>query len=154
MRRLISVVLVLAACASVAHKPLDVVDLKDVIERVETDNALPQDKKNYYLAELKQAQSSLGNKANYIYQLETDKAEQQKQIDLLKTKIESLSESKGRIKQLDYQFWGFVGLCVLALIGVGMYIFIKFGNMFNPQRAAASAGSSLATELIRKQAGL
>lgn len=149
MRRLISVVLVLAACASVAHKPVEVVDLKDVIERVETDNALPQDKKNYYLAELKQAQSSLGNKSNYIYQLETDKAEQQKQIDLLKTKIESLSESKGRIKQLDYQFWGFVGLCVLAFIGVVLYIFIKFGNVFSPAKAP-----SIATELIRKQAGL
>ena len=149
MRKLISVVLVLAACASVAHKPVDVVDLKEVIARVEKDEAIPQDKKNYYVSEFKQAQSSLDNKQNYIVQLETDKADQQKQIDLLKTKIESLAESKGRIKQLDYQFWGFIGLCVLALIGVVLYILIKFGNNFSPAKAP-----SLATELIRKQAGL
>ena len=149
MKLILISLLIALSCASVPHKPTEVVDLKEVIERVEKDEAIPIDKKNYYLAELKQAQSSLDNKQNYIIQLETDKAEQQKKIDLLKTKIESLAESKGRIKQLDYQFWGFIGLCILALIGVVLYIFIKFGNIFSPAKAP-----SLATELIRKQAGL
>jgi len=149
MKLILISLLIALSCASVPHKPTEVVDLKEVIERVEKDEAIPIDKKNYYLAELRQAQSSLDNKQNYIIQLETDKAEQQKKIDLLKTKIESLAESKGRIKQLDYQFWGFVGFCVLALIGVVLYIFIKFGNIFSPAKAP-----SLATELIRKQAGL
>lgn len=149
MRKLISVVLVLVACASIAHKPTEVVDLKEVIQRVEKDEAIPQDKKNYYISEFKQAQSSLDNKQNYIVQLETEKANRQAEIDKLKAKIESLSESKGRVKQLDYQFWGFIGLCILALIGVVLYILIKFGNIFSPAKAP-----SLATELIKKQAGL
>lgn len=149
MRKLISVVLLLVACASIAHKPTEVVDLKEVIQRVEKDDAIPQDKKNYYISEFKQAQSSLDNKQNYIVQLETEKANRQAEIDKLKAKIEILSESKGRVKQLDYQFWGFIGLCILALIGVVLYILIKFGNIFSPAKAP-----SLATELIKKQAGL
>jgi hypothetical protein len=116
---------------------------------VEKDDAIPQDKKNYYISEFKQAQSSLDNKQNYIVQLETEKANRQAEIDKLKAKIEILSESKGRVKQLDYQFWGFIGLCILALIGVVLYILIKFGNIFSPAKAP-----SLATELIKKQAGL
>jgi hypothetical protein len=149
MKLILISLLMLLSCASVAHKPTEVVDLKEVIERVEKDEAIPIDKKNYYLSEFKQAQSSLANKQNYILRLETDKADNQKQIDLLKSRIESLSESKGRIKQMDYQFFGFIGLCVLSLIGVVLYIFIKFGNIFSPAKAP-----SLATELIRKQAGL
>ena len=149
MKLILISLLMLLSCASVAHKPTEVVDLKEVIERVEKDEAIPIDKKNYYLSEFKQAQSSLANKQNYILRLETDKADNQKQIDLLKSRIESLSESKGRIKQMDYQFFGFIGLCVLSLIGVVLYIFIKFGNIFSPAKAP-----SLANELIRKQAGL
>lgn len=160
MRKLISVVLVLVACASIAHKPTEVVDLKEVIQRVEKDEAIPQDKKNYFLAELKQAQSVMRNQANYIIQLENEKAELQskyedqkilhkKETDSLNAEIKSLSESKGRVKQMDYQFWGFIGLCILALIGVVLYILIKFGNIFSPAKAP-----SLATELIKKQAGL
>lgn len=154
MRKLISVVLLLAACASVAHKPVEVVDLKEVIERVEKDESIPLDKKNYIVSEFKNAQKNLQSQRNYIVEVENVNAKKDTVITEQNKTIVGLSESKGRIKQLDYQFWGFVGLCVLALIGVGLYIFVKFGNMFNPQRAAASAGSSLATELIRKQAGL
>lgn len=145
--KLILIILILS-CASVAHKPTEVVDLKEVIDRVEKDEAIPQDKKNYYVSEFKQAQSSLDNKQNYIYQLESEKADQQKQIDKLKSKIESLSESKGRVKQMDYQFFGFIGLCVLAIIGVVLYILIKFGNIFTPAKA-----SSLATDLIKSKVG-
>ena len=76
-------------------------------------------------------------------------AEKDKVVEIQNKKIESLSESKGRVKQMDYQFWGFIGLCILSLIGVVLYIFIKFGNIFSPAKAP-----SLATELIRKQAGL
>lgn len=149
MKKIICVLLLLAACQSVQHKPVEIADLKEVIERVEKDESIPQDKKVYYVSEFKQAQRGLQNQSTYIVELETDRAKKQEEIDKLKVKIEFLSESKGRIKQLDYQFWGFIGLCILSLIGVVLYIFIKFGNIFSPAKAP-----SLATELIRKQAGL
>jgi hypothetical protein len=149
MKKIFIVLLLLAACASVQYKPVEVADLKEVIERVEKDESIPEDKKNYYLSEFKQAQRGLQNQSTYIVELETDRAKKQEEIDKLKSKIESLSESKGRVKQMDYQFWGFIGLCILALIGVVLYILIKFGNIFSPAKAP-----SLATELIKKQVGL
>lgn len=142
--------LIVFSCASVPHKPTaENIDLSEIINRVEKDEAIPQDKKNYIASELKNAQSGLQSQGKYIIELENKLAEKDKVVESQNKKIESLSESKGRIKQLDYQFWGFIGLCVLALIGVVLYIFIKFGNIFSPAKAP-----SLATELIRKQAGL
>lgn len=142
--------LIVFSCASVPHKPTaENIDLSEIINRVEKDEAIPQDKKIYIASELKNAQSGLQSQGKYIIELENKLAEKDKVVESQNKKIESLSESKGRIKQLDYQFWGFIGLCVLALIGVVLYIFIKFGNIFSPAKAP-----SLATELIRKQAGL
>ena len=146
---LISLLLVLS-CASVPHKPTaENIDLSEIINRVEKDEAIPQDKKNYIASELKNAQSGLQSQSRYIIELENKLAEKDKVVEIQNKKIESLSESKGRVKQMDYQFWGFIGLCILSLIGVVLYIFIKFGNIFSPAKAP-----SLATELIRKQAGL
>lgn len=142
--------LIMFSCASVPHKPTaENIDLSEIINRVEKDEAIPQDKKNYIASELKNAQSGLQSQGKYIIELENKLAEKDKVIESQNKKIESLSESKGRIKQMDYQFWGFVGLCILVLIGVVLYIFIKFGNIFSPAKAP-----SLASELIRKQAGL
>lgn len=142
--------LIMFSCASVPHKPTaENIDLSEIINRVEKDEAIPQDKKNYIASELKNAQSGLQSQGKYIIELENKLAEKDKVVESQNKKIESLSESKGRIKQMDYQFWGFIGLCILSLIGVVLYIFIKFGNIFSPAKAP-----SLATELIRKQAGL
>lgn len=142
--------LIMFSCASVPHKPTaENIDLSEIINRVEKDEAIPQDKKNYIASELKNAQSGLQSQGKYIIELENKLAEKDKVVESQNKKIESLSESKGRVKQMDYQFWGFVGLCILVLIGVVLYIFIKFGNIFSPAKAP-----SLASELIRKQAGL
>jgi len=150
MRVILISLLIVFSCASVPHKPTaENIDLSEIINRVEKDEAIPQDKKNYIASELKNAQSGLQSQGKYIIELENKLAEKDKVVESQNKKIESLSESKGRIKQLDYQFWGFIGLCILALIGVVLYIFIKFGNIFSPAKAA-----SLANELIRKQAGL
>jgi len=150
MRVILISLLIVFSCASVPHKPTaENIDLSEIINRVEKDEAIPQDKKNYIASELKNAQSGLQSQSRYIIELENKLAEKDKVIESQNKKIESLSESKGRIKQLDYQFWGFIGLCILALIGVVLYIFIKFGNIFSPAKAP-----SLANELIRKQAGL
>lgn len=150
MKLILISLLIVFSCASVPHKPTaENIDLSEIINRVEKDEAIPQDKKNYIASELKNAQSGLQSQGKYIIELENKLAEKDKVVESQNKKIESLSESKGRIKQLDYQFWGFIGLCVLALIGVVLYIFIKFGNIFSPAKAP-----SLATELIRKQAGL
>jgi len=150
MKLILISLLIVFSCASVPHKPTaENIDLSEIINRVEKDEAIPQDKKNYIASELKNAQSGLQSQGKYIIELENKLAEKDKVVESQNKKIESLSESKGRIKQLDYQFWGFIGLCVLSLIGVVLYIFIKFGNIFSPAKAA-----SLATELIRKQAGL
>ncbi len=150
MKLILISLLIMFSCASVPHKPTaENIDLSEIINRVEKDEAIPQDKKNYIASELKNAQSGLQSQGKYIIELENKLAEKDKVVESQNKKIESLAESKGRIKQLDYQFWGFVGFCVLALIGVVLYIFIKFGNIFSPAKAP-----SLATELIRKQAGL
>jgi len=150
MKLILVSLLMLLSCASVPHKPTaESIDLSEIINRVEKDEAIPQDKKNYIASELKNAQSGLQSQSRYIIELENKLAEKDKVIESQNKKIESLSESKGRIKQMDYQFWGFIGLCILSLIGVVLYIFIKFGNIFSPAKAP-----SLATELIRKQAGL
>lgn len=150
MKLILISLLIMFSCASVPHKPTaENIDLSEIINRVEKDEAIPQDKKNYIASELKNAQSGLQSQSKYIIELEDKLAEKDKVVEIQNKKIESLAESKGRIKQLDYQFWGFIGLCILALIGVVLYIFIKFGNIFSPAKAP-----SLATELIRKQAGL
>ncbi len=150
MKLILISLLIVFSCASVPHKPTaENIDLSEIINRVEKDEAIPQDKKNYIASELKNAQSGLQSQSKYIIELEDKLAEKDKVVEIQNKKIESLAESKGRIKQLDYQFWGFIGLCILALIGVVLYIFIKFGNIFSPAKAP-----SLATELIRKQAGL
>ena len=150
MQLILISLLIVFSCASVPHKPTaENIDLSEIINRVEKDEAIPQDKKNYIASELKNAQSGLQSQSKYIIELEDKLAEKDKVVEIQNKKIESLAESKGRIKQLDYQFWGFIGLCVFALIGVVLYIFIKFGNIFSPAKAP-----SLATELIRKQAGL
>ena len=150
MKLILISLLIVFSCASVPHKPTaENIDLSEIINRVEKDEAIPQDKKNYIASELKNAQSGLQSHGKYIIELEDKLAEKDKVVEIQNKKIESLAESKGRIKQLDYQFWGFIGLCILALIGVVLYIFIKFGNIFSPAKAP-----SLATELIRKQAGL
>lgn len=150
MKLILISLLIALSCASVPHKPTaENIDLSEIINRVEKDEAIPQDKKNYIASELKNAQSGLQSQSKYIIELEDKLAEKDKVVEIQNKKIESLAESKGRIKQLDYQFWGFIGLCILALIGVVLYIFIKFGNIFSPAKAP-----SLATELIRKQAGL
>ena len=150
MKLILISLLIMFSCASVPHKPTaENIDLSEIINRVEKDEAIPQDKKNYIASELKSAQSGLQSQSRYIIELEDKLAEKDKVVESQNKKIESLAESKGRIKQLDYQFWGFIGLCILALIGVVLYIFIKFGNIFSPAKAP-----SLATELIRKQAGL
>ena len=150
MKLILISLLIMFSCASVPHKPTaENIDLSEIINRVEKDEAIPQDKKNYIASELKNAQNGLQSQSRYIIELENKLAEKDKVVESQNKKIESLAESKGRIKQLDYQFWGFIGLCILALIGVVLYIFIKFGNIFSPAKAP-----SLATELIRKQAGL
>ncbi len=150
MKLILISLLIVFSCASVPHKPTaENIDLSEIINRVEKDEAIPQDKKNYIASELKNAQSGLQSQSRYIIELENKLAEKDKVAESQNKKIESLSESKGRVKQMDYQFWGVIGLCVLALIGVALYIFIKFGNIFSPAKAP-----SLATELIRKQAGL
>ena len=150
MKLILISLLIMFSCASVPHKPTaENIDLSEIINRVEKDEAIPQDKKNYIASELKSAQSGLQSQSRYIIELEDKLAEKDKVVESQNKKIESLSESKGRVKQMDYQFWGVIGLCVLALIGVVLYIFIKFGNIFSPAKAP-----SLATELIRKQAGL
>ena len=150
MKLILISLLIVFSCASVPHKPTaENIDLSEIINRVEKDEAIPQDKKNYIASELKNAQSGLQSQSKYIIELEDKLAEKDKVVEIQNKKIESLAESKGRIKQLDYQFWGFIGLCILSLIGVVLYIFIKFGNIFSPAKAP-----SLATELIRKQAGL
>ena len=150
MKLILISLLIVFSCASVPHKPTaENIDLSEIINRVEKDEAIPQDKKNYIASELKNAQSGLQSQGKYIIELENKLAEKDKVVESQNKKIESLSESKGRIKQMDYQFWGFVGLCILVLIGVVLYIFIKFGNIFSPAKAP-----SLASELIRKQAGL
>ena len=150
MKLILISLLIALSCASVPHKPTaENIDLSEIIYRVEADEAIPQDKKNYIASELKSAQSGLQSQSRYIIELENKLAEKDKVIENQNKKIESLSESKGRIKQMDYQFLGFIGLCILSLIGVVLYIFIKFGNIFSPAKAP-----SLATELIRKQAGL
>jgi len=150
MRVILISLLIVFSCASVPHKPIaENIDLSEIINRVEKDEAIPQDKKIYIASELKNAQSGLQSQGKYIIELENKLAEKDKVVESQNKKIESLSESKGRIKQMDYQFWGFIGLCALSLIGVVLYIFIKFGNIFSPAKAP-----SLATELIRKQAGL
>ena len=143
MKLILISLLIVFSCASVPHKPTaENIDLSEIINRVEKDEAIPQDKKNYIASELKNAQSGLQSQSKYIIELEDKLAEKDKVVEIQNKKIESLAESKGRIKQLDYQFWGFIGLCILALIGVVLYI-------FSPAKAP-----SLATELIRKQAGL
>ncbi len=150
MKLILISLLIVFSCASVPHKPTaENIDLSEIINRVEKDEAIPQDKKNYIASELKNAQSGLQSQSRYIIELENKLAEKDKVAESQNKKIESLSESKGRVKQMDYQFWGVIGLCVLALIGVALYIFIKFGNIFSAAKAP-----SLATELIRKQAGL
>lgn len=150
MKLILISLLIMFSCASVPHKPTaENIDLSEIINRVEKDEAIPQDKKNYIASELKSAQNGLQSQSRYIIELENKLAEKDKVVESQNKKIESLSESKGRVKQMDYQFWGFIGLCILALIGVVLYIFIKFGNIFSPAKAP-----SLATELIRKQAGL
>ena len=150
MKLILISLLIMFSCASVPHKPTaENIDLSEIINRVEKDEAIPQDKKNYIASELKNAQNGLQSQSRYIIELENKLAEKDKVVESQNKKIESLSESKGRVKQMDYQFWGFIGLCILALIGVVLYIFIKFGNIFSPAKAP-----SLATELIRKQAGL
>ena len=150
MKLILISLLIMFSCASVPHKPTaENIDLSEIINRVEKDEAIPQDKKNYITSELKNAQSGLQSQSRYIIELENKLAEKDKVAESQNKKIESLSESKGRVKQMDYQFWGVIGLCVLALIGVALYIFIKFGNIFSPAKAP-----NLATELIRKQAGL
>ena len=150
MKLILISLLIVFSCASVPHKPTaENIDLSEIINRVEKDEAIPQDKKNYIASELKNAQNGLQSQSRYIIELENKLAEKDKVVESQNKKIESLSESKGRVKQMDYQFWGVIGLCVLALIGVALYIFIKFGNIFSPAKAP-----SLATELIRKQAGL
>ena len=150
MKLILISLLIMFSCASVPHKPTaENIDLSEIINRVEKDEAIPQDKKNYIASELKNAQSGLQSQSRYIIELENKLAEKDKVVESQNKKIESLSESKGRVKQMDYQFWGFIGLCILALIGVVLYIFIKFGNIFSPAKAP-----SLASELIRKQAGL
>jgi hypothetical protein len=150
MKLILISLLIVFSCASVPHKPIaENIDLSEIINRVEKDEAIPQDKKIYIASELKNAQSGLQSQSRYIIELENKLAEKDKVIESQNKKIESLSESKGRVKQMDYQFWGFIGLCILSLIGVVLYIFIKFGNIFSPAKAP-----SLATELIRKQAGL
>ena len=150
MKLILISLLIMFSCASVPHKPTaENIDLSEIINRVEKDEAIPQDKKNYIASELKNAQNGLQSQSRYIIELENKLAEKDKVVESQNKKIESLSESKGRVKQMDYQFWGVIGLCVLALIGVALYIFIKFGNIFSPAKAP-----SLATELIRKQAGL
>ena len=150
MKLILISLLIMFSCASVPHKPTaENIDLSEIINRVEKDEAIPQDKKNYIASELKYAQNGLQSQSRYIIELENKLAEKDKVVESQNKKIESLSESKGRVKQMDYQFWGFIGLCVFALIGVVLYIFIKFGNIFSPAKAP-----NLATELIRKQAGL
>jgi len=155
------IVLLLLSCASIAHKPIDVVDLGEVINRVEKDQAIPEDKKNYFLSELKQAQAVMKNQAEYIRVLEKTNAELQqknddlkvsnkKEVDSLNSEIKSLSESKGRIKQMDYQFWGLIGIALLALIGFVLYLVNKFGTRASP----AGITASLAEQAVKKGIGL
>ena len=139
----IFLILFLISCSSVAHKPTEVINLDEAIQRVEADEAIPQDKKNYYADKLKSAKSSLENQAVYITQLETENSGLRKSIEDLKNEIVKLSESKGRIKQLDFQFWGFIGLIVLGLIGMILYIIIKYGKNFTPAGATSSIASGI-----------
>lgn len=149
------------SCSSIPHKPIEVVDLGEVINRVEKDQAIPEDKKNYYLAELKQAQAVMKNQAEYIFVIEKKNAELQqtndslkishkKEVDSLNSEIKSLSESKGRIKQMDYQFWGLIGIALLACIGFVLYLINKFGTKASP----AGFTASLAEEAVKKGMGL
>ena len=145
------ILLIFITCASVPHKPTaENLDLSEIINRVEKDEAIPQDKKNYIASELKNAQSGLQSQSKYIIELENKLAEKDKTIEIQNKKIESLSESKGRIKQLDYQFWGLIGIGVLVLAGFVLFIILKFGNavgrVANPQ--------SIAIEAAKKAAGL
>ena len=145
------IILIFITCASVPHKPTaENLDLSEIINRVEKDEAIPQDKKNYIASELKNAQSGLQSQSKYIIELENKLAEKDKTIESQNKKIESLSESKGRIKQIDYIFWGLIGIGVLVLAGFVLFIILKFGNavgrVANPQ--------SIAIEAAKKAAGL
>jgi len=144
-------ILIFVTCASIPHKPTaENIDLSEIINRVEKDEAIPQDKKNYIASELKNAQSGLQSQARYIIELETERAEQRQKLDELQKKIENLSESKGRIKQIDYQFWGLIGIGIMILVGFFLFIILKFGNAVGK----IASPSSIAIDAAKKAAGL
>lgn len=145
------IILIFVTCSSIPHKPTaENIDLTEIINRVEQDEAIPQDKKNYIASELKNAQSGLKSQSRYIIELENKLAEKDKTIESQNKKIESLSESKGRIKQIDYQFWGLIGIGIMVLVGFFLFIILKFGNAVG--KVANPAG--IAIEAAKKAAGL
>ena len=73
-----------------------------------------------------------------------------KMVESQNKKIESLSESKGRIKQIDYQFWGLIGIGIMVLVGFVLFIFLKFGNAVGK----VANPSGIAIEAAKKAAGL
>lgn len=144
------VFLTILKCSTTQHKESNVVDLREIINRVEMDEAIPQDKKNYIASELKNAQRELNSKSQTIADLQKENNEQDKTIQDLQKKVEKLSEAKGRINQIDYQFWGLIGIILLFVIIFILWIILKFGNavgkVANPQ--------GIAIDAFKKAAGL
>ena len=76
MKLILISLLIVFSCASVPHKPTaENIDLSEIINRVEKDEAIPQDKKNYIASELKNAQNGLQSQSRYIIELENKLAE-------------------------------------------------------------------------------
>lgn len=144
----IFILLLLLTCSTVSHKPLESINLDEAIQKVEKDENLSSDKKDYYSDKLKNAKQVLDSQLDYIVKLENEKSEMQKSLNSQKDEIAKLSEAKGRIKQVDYQFWGFIGLAVLFLIGLVLYILIKFGNIFSPAKPVSSS-MEIAKEFLK-----
>lgn len=161
MKRLVTIFLIFYTCSTVMHKPVEVAQLEEVIQRVEADESIPKDRKIYYEDKFRAAKDTIEKQGRYIIQLESKVSEQSTTIDDLKLKhksevssmqseIASLKESKGRIKQMDYQFFGLIALLIFAVIFIALYIFIKFGSKFTP----AGASSGIMTEIIKKASGV
>lgn len=141
-------IILVVGCATTSPQYKSDVDLSEVINRVDKDQTLDENKKLYLKSELVHAQTSLNNKTQYIIELEENSKTQQKQINDLNQKIEKLSVAQGRVNQIDYQFWGMIGIALLILIFIVLYIILKFGNAVgkfaNPQALAVDAAKRAA----------
>lgn len=154
-KNILIVILLMVSCSTALHKPVEsVVDFDNLEKDVDESKTMSQEEKDALKAGIKAAKKQDEQKSTYIENLENKVDEQQEKNEKKSERLIDVSRKAGEADKSDKnQIFLYVGMFFLLLVGLGLIVW-KFGNIFSPQKAAASTGATLMEEAAKKATGL